>query len=94
MSIEPVLRWAASQVGAGARAVAVEGLRAGAGPWRLRIDRGGTVLEAVLRVGDTSSRQLLATEAAALALAEPTSWRPHGCWPSIWMASSPGDPPC
>jgi aminoglycoside phosphotransferase (APT) family kinase protein len=70
MSIEPVLRWAASQVGAGARAVAVEGLRAGAGPWRLRIDRGGTVLEAVLRVGDTSSRQLLATEAAALALAE------------------------
>jgi aminoglycoside phosphotransferase len=70
MSMEPVLRWAASQMGAGARPVAVKGLRAGAGPWRLRIDRGGTVLEAVLRVGDTSSRQLLATEAAALAFAE------------------------
>jgi aminoglycoside phosphotransferase (APT) family kinase protein len=70
MSMEPVLRWAASQVGAGARPVAVKGLRAGAGPWRLRIDRGGTVLEAVLRVGDTHSRQLLATEAAALTFAE------------------------
>jgi aminoglycoside phosphotransferase (APT) family kinase protein len=70
MSIEPVLRWAAGQVGAGARPVAVEGLRAGAGPWRLRLDRGGTLVEAVLRVGDTSSRQLLATEAAALAMAE------------------------
>jgi aminoglycoside phosphotransferase (APT) family kinase protein len=70
MSMEPVLRWAASQVGAGARPVAIKGLRAGAGPWRLRIDRGGEVLEAVLRVGDPLSRQLLATEAAALAFAE------------------------
>jgi aminoglycoside phosphotransferase (APT) family kinase protein len=70
MSMEPVLRWAASQVGAGARPVAVKGLRAGAGPWRLRIDRGGKVLEAVLRVGDTHSRRLLATEAAALTFAE------------------------
>jgi aminoglycoside phosphotransferase (APT) family kinase protein len=70
MSIQPVLRWAANQMGAGARAVAVKGLRAGGGPWQLRIDHSGTVLEAVLRVGDTSTRQLLATEAAALALAE------------------------
>jgi aminoglycoside phosphotransferase (APT) family kinase protein len=70
MSMEPVLRWAASQVGAGARPVAVKGLRAGAGPWRLGIDRGGEVLEAVLRVGDPHSRQLLAIEAAALAFAE------------------------
>jgi hypothetical protein len=52
MSMEPVLRWAASQVGAGARTVAVKGLRAGAGPWRLQIDRGGKLVEAVLRVGD------------------------------------------
>jgi aminoglycoside phosphotransferase (APT) family kinase protein len=70
MSIQPVLRWAANQVGAGASVVAVEGLRAGGGPWRLRIDRGGALLEAVMRVGDTSTRQLLATEAAALAFAE------------------------
>lgn len=72
MSIEPVLRWAADQVGKGARVVAVKGLRAGAGPWRLGIDRGGETVEAVLRVGalDTGSRRRLATEAAALALAE------------------------
>jgi aminoglycoside phosphotransferase (APT) family kinase protein len=70
MSMEPVLRWAASQVGAAARPVAVKGLRAGAGPWRLRLDRGGKLLEAVLRVGDPGSRPLLATEAAALAFAE------------------------
>jgi aminoglycoside phosphotransferase (APT) family kinase protein len=70
MSMGPVLHWAASQVGADARLVAVEELRAGAGPWRLRIDRGGKQLEAVLRVGDTSSHQQLATEAAALAFAE------------------------
>ena len=70
MSIEPVLSWAANQVGAGARVLAVKGLRAGTGPWRLRIDRRGTPLEAVLRVGDPSSRQRLATEAAALTFAE------------------------
>ena len=70
MSIEPVLSWAANQVAHGGSVIAVQGLRAGAGPWRLGIDRGGTVLEAVLRVGDPSSRHLLATEAAALALAE------------------------
>jgi Ser/Thr protein kinase RdoA (MazF antagonist) len=70
MSMEPVLRWAASQIGAGARPVAVKGLRAGAGPWRLRLDHGGTVVEAVLRVGDPGSRQLFATEGAALTVAE------------------------
>jgi aminoglycoside phosphotransferase (APT) family kinase protein len=70
MSMGPVLSWAVSQVGADARLVAVEGLRAGAGPWRLRIDRGGKAVEAVLRVGDSNSRQQLATEAAALAFAE------------------------
>ena len=70
MSIEPVLSWAANHVGHGASVVAAEGLRAGSGPWRLGIDYGGTVLEVVLRVGDPGTRQLLATEAAALALAE------------------------
>src|SRR6266540_2155982 len=72
MSIEPVLRWAADQVGTSARIVAVKGMRAGAGPWRLGIDHGGETVEAVLRIGDPDigSRRRLATEAAALALAE------------------------
>jgi aminoglycoside phosphotransferase (APT) family kinase protein len=72
MSIEPVLSWVADQVGTGARVAAVKGLRAGAGPWRLGIDHGGETVEAVLRIGDpdAGSRQRLATEAAALALAE------------------------
>jgi aminoglycoside phosphotransferase len=69
-SMEPVLRWAAQMTGIGARVVDVKGLRAGAGPWRLRLDQGGKTIEAVLRVGDNSSRQQLATEAAALRFAE------------------------
>jgi aminoglycoside phosphotransferase (APT) family kinase protein len=70
-SMEPVLRWAAQMAGVGAGVVDVKGLRAGAGPWRLRIDEGGKTIEAVLRVGDNNtSRQQLATEAAALRFAE------------------------
>ena len=42
----------------------------GAGPWRLRIDRGGKQSQAVLRVGEPHRREQLATEAAALAFAE------------------------
>jgi aminoglycoside phosphotransferase (APT) family kinase protein len=68
--MEPVLRWAAQAVGVGASVVEVQGLRAGGGPWRLGIDHGGKAIEAVLRVGGASSRQLLATEAAALRFAE------------------------
>src|SRR6266511_2145182 len=72
MSIEPVLRWAPDQEKKSARIVAVKGMRAGAGPWRLGIDHGGETVEAVLRIGDPDigSRRRLATEAAALALAE------------------------
>ena len=66
--MEPVLRWAAQTVGVDASVVDLRG--ASAGPWRLRIDQGGKAIEAVLRVGDPSSRQLLATEAAALRFAE------------------------
>jgi aminoglycoside phosphotransferase (APT) family kinase protein len=69
-SLESVLAWAADQVGTGARVVAVEGLRAGAGPWRLRVDRAGKLSEAVLRVGEPHQREQVATEAAALAFAE------------------------
>jgi aminoglycoside phosphotransferase (APT) family kinase protein len=70
MSLAPVLDWAANQIGPGARVVAVEGLRAGAGPWRLRIDHDGTALEAVLRVGEPYRREQVVTEAAALAFAQ------------------------
>jgi aminoglycoside phosphotransferase (APT) family kinase protein len=69
-SMEPLLGWAAQMVGIGASVVEVKGLGAGAGPWRLRIDHDGRASQAVLRVGDTSSRQQLATEAAALRFAE------------------------
>jgi aminoglycoside phosphotransferase (APT) family kinase protein len=69
-SLAPVLEWAADQVGTDARVVAVEGLRPGAGPWWLRIDRGGTQSQAVLRIGEPHHRQQVATEAAALAFAE------------------------
>lgn len=72
MSMEPVLDWAADQLGVGARVVGVATLRGARGPWQLRIDHDGTMLEAVLRVGDPDpgSREQLATEAAALAFAE------------------------
>jgi aminoglycoside phosphotransferase (APT) family kinase protein len=65
-----VLAWAAGAVGGGARVLTMEGLRDGRAPWRLRLDRGGGVVEIVLRVGSEATRGLLATEAAALALAE------------------------
>jgi aminoglycoside phosphotransferase len=69
--MEPVLRWAAQMTGVGASVIDVKGLRAGAGAWRLRLDQGGKTIEAVLRVGDNNtSRQQLATEAAALRFAE------------------------
>jgi aminoglycoside phosphotransferase (APT) family kinase protein len=70
MSIQPILRWAAGQVGAGARIVAVQGLRGGAAPWRLGIHHAGRTLEVVLRTVHPDRRPQLATEAAALALAE------------------------
>jgi aminoglycoside phosphotransferase (APT) family kinase protein len=68
--LEPVLVWAADQMGAGATVVTVQRLRKGIGPWRLRIDRRGKASEVVLRVGDLHSREQLAIEAAALTFAE------------------------
>jgi hypothetical protein len=96
ISIEPVLRWVADQVGTSARVVAVKGLRAGAGPWRLGIDHGGQTVEAVLRVGDpdTASRRRLATEAAAWRWPKSTGWQPHGCWPSTLLGILLGGLPC
>jgi hypothetical protein len=94
MPMGPALSWAAAQVGVGARVVSAERLRAGAGPWRLRIDRGGKAIEAVLRVGDTRSRQQLATEAAALAFAEDHRLVARGCSPSTLTGTQLGGPPC
>jgi aminoglycoside phosphotransferase (APT) family kinase protein len=67
---EPVLRWAADQVAADARVVAVKGLRAGGSPWWLGIHHGGQTTQVVLRIGDPDHPERLATEAAALALAD------------------------
>ena len=72
MAMEPVLDWAADQLGVDASVVAVETLGWARGPWRLRIDHDGTALEAVLRVGgpEPAGREQLVTEAAALTFAE------------------------
>jgi aminoglycoside phosphotransferase (APT) family kinase protein len=67
---EPVLRWAADQVAVDARVVAVKGLRAGGQPWWLGIHHGGETTQVVLRIGDPDHPERLATEAAALALAD------------------------
>ncbi len=70
---ESVLNWAAEALEAGAKVVAVEALHAGrTGPWWLRIDRGGEMTEAVLRVVVKGwiGEKLIATGAAALRVAE------------------------
>jgi aminoglycoside phosphotransferase (APT) family kinase protein len=67
------LRWAARAVAPDARVTDVQGLREGAGPWLIRFEGSGAVDAAVLRVGDVNSslvREQLATEVAALLLAE------------------------
>jgi len=65
-----LLRWVADAVGGGATVVRVDGLRNGGAPWRVRLERGGRVVDVVLRVGRRDGRGLLATEAAALTLAQ------------------------
>lgn len=67
------LRWAARAVASNARVTDVQGLRAGAGPWLIRFEGSGAVGTAVLRIGevnDRSARNGLATEVAALLMAE------------------------
>jgi hypothetical protein len=54
--------------GQGASVIAVQGLKDGAHPWLLRI-HAGQMTQAVLRLGDPDHPEWLATEAAALALA-------------------------
>lgn len=70
LPIESVLVWAAASVGAGARVVDVEALHDRPGPWWLRIERDGTIQNAVLRIGDRHSPQLAAVAAALRFAAE------------------------
>src|SRR5438445_3438564 len=49
---EPVLRWAADQMGMGASVIAVQGLKDGAHPWLLRIRHAGQMTQSVLRLSD------------------------------------------
>lgn len=67
-----MLSWAAEAVGAGARVVAVESLHDGYSPWLLRIERGETAREVVLRaaVAGRIFPFQIATGAAALRAAE------------------------
>lgn len=67
---DPIVRWATDAIGAGARVVSVQQLRADNGPWLVRVDKGGSAVEAVLKTGPPDIRADLATEAAALGLAE------------------------
>jgi Ser/Thr protein kinase RdoA (MazF antagonist) len=94
MLMEPVLEWAADQLGVSRQAVVgVDTLLWARGPWRLRIDHDGTTVEAVLRVGgpDPPSRQQLVTEAAALTFAEAHQLAaPRLLAADLDLASAPG----
>ena len=70
MPSKSVLSWAASVVGVGAAIVGVESLQGR--PWRLRIEYGGRTRELVLRVPvpDWIDKNMIATNAAALQIAE------------------------
>jgi aminoglycoside phosphotransferase (APT) family kinase protein len=72
MRSESVLRWAADAVGAGARVVAIKGLRDDSRPWLLRIDHGGSTHAVVLQVivPGWIGEKAIATGAAALRVAE------------------------
>jgi aminoglycoside phosphotransferase (APT) family kinase protein len=72
MPSKSVLSWAAEAVGAGARVVAVKGLRDDSRPWLLHIEHGGSTREVVLRAWpmDRSRIKAIDTHAAALLVAE------------------------
>ena len=67
---EHAQRWAERAMGHDARLVAAEALRPDARPWLLRFDRAGSVVQAVVKIGEAEWRAELTTEAAALAVAE------------------------
>ncbi|MEV3934493.1 aminoglycoside phosphotransferase family protein [Glycomyces sp. NPDC049804] len=63
------LRWAARRLGGGATVVSATGLREGGNPWLLRIEHDGQVTEAVLKTAAPDGGEGMATEVAALLLA-------------------------
>lgn len=67
---ESVCAWIASSTGCSSAAVSIEELRPGGPPWLLRFNDGGTITGCVLKTGTRGQQAELATEAAALALAE------------------------
>lgn len=64
------LDWAAARIGETAAVVAATGLREGGNPWLLRVEHEGEATEAVLKTASPEDNSGLATEAAALRLAE------------------------
>jgi hypothetical protein len=73
---DQALAWAAQAVAPGARITQAAGLREGANPWLLRLERAGNRYRAVLKTGDPASardRMQLRTQVAALALAHDRS---------------------
>ncbi|HUR49006.1 MAG TPA: aminoglycoside phosphotransferase family protein [Acidimicrobiales bacterium] len=68
--LESVLRWVALVIGRGAQIVSAESLRSGGSPWRVRVETSGEIVEAILKAAPLGQREELATEAAALFLAE------------------------
>ncbi|MDA1387583.1 MULTISPECIES: phosphotransferase family protein [Glycomyces] len=64
-----VLRWAAVQLGATAAVVSATGMREGGNPWLLRIDHDGQVIDAVLKTVTPEGVAGMATEVAALRVA-------------------------
>ncbi|MEO3756283.1 aminoglycoside phosphotransferase family protein [Streptomyces sp. B6B3] len=70
MPTDAALAWAVESVGGDGTVVAVRGLREGSNPWLLRIDHDGGTVEAVLKTAHTEDPGGLATEIAALRLAE------------------------
>ena len=69
-SLERAGRWAASALGRGVELKSITPLRPNGSPWLLEISNSGDVHRAVLKAGSVAMREELATEAAALRLAE------------------------
>lgn len=65
-----VLEWAVAQLAYGAKLHSATGLREGGNPWLLRVEHGGTTLEAVLKREQVPDSAGFTTELSALRLAE------------------------
>lgn len=68
--LELILPWVLGVLGGNAKLVESRPLRDDRGPWLLRMEQDGVPLETVLKLGSIGSRAELATEWAALTLAE------------------------